>query len=345
MRHRDQTDDRPPLEAVLVIVPARDEQDTVADCLDGLDRAAAAVDGQGLPVVVCVVQHRCTDATAARVAGFVEAALSRGRAGWAVTRSEAETLGEARAAGVRRAAGHPVLVGLDPATVWVACTDADSRVPSSWLADQRDLADRGLDLVLGTVTPTEDGSAAVRFWREHPPVGAHRGLHAASLGMRLSAYHRAGGFPTVDVGEDAQLVHAIRHGPALPWTSTHLAPVLTSSRREGRRRRGRQQHGLATFLRRLDTALDGAPPALQGHLREHILRLAEDRGTGRTLCPSEAAGAVEPARRQELTHLARAVACRLADEGLVEITQRGVVVDGRRAAGPVRVRLVAPHPG
>lgn len=345
MRPRDQTDDRPALGAILVIVPARDEQDEVVDCLSGLERAAAAVGAEGLPVVVCVVQHRCTDATADRVAGFVQAAEDRGSAGWVVTDSDAETLGEARADGVRSTVAHPVLAVLDPATVWVACTDADSRVPSTWLSVQRDLADRGLDLVLGTVEPANDGSAAVGFWRAHPPVEGHRGLHAASLGARLSAYQRAGGFPAVDVGEDAQLVHAIRHGAGLPWTSTHLIPVLTSSRRDGRRRRGRQQHGLAIFLRRLDMALDGASPALQGHLREEVLRIAEQRRADKTLCPSEAAGAVDPARRQELTHLARAVACTLADEGLVEITQQGVVVDGRRAAGPVRVRLVPPHPG
>jgi hypothetical protein len=38
------------------------------------------------------------------------------------------------------------------------------------------------------------------------------------------------------------------------------------------------------------------------------------------------------------------VACTLADEGLVEITQRGVVVDGRTTPGPVRIRLVEQDP-
>ncbi|QFG67931.1 DUF3253 domain-containing protein [Ornithinimicrobium pratense] len=347
MRPRDETADRPALEGVLVVVPARDEQDVVGDCLSGLDEAAAVVSAEGLPVVVCVVRHRCTDGTGDLVDGFVEGAEARASTGWVVADSDAETLGEARAEGVLSALVHPVLGSLDPATVWVACTDADSRVPSTWLAVQRELADSGLDLVLGAVEPVDDGSAAVGFWRAHHSVEGHRGLHAASLGTRLSAYHQAGGFPATDVGEDAQLVHAIRHGAGLPWTSTHLAPVVTSSRRCGRRWRGRQQHGLATFLHRLDTALGtfGGSPELQGRLREEVLRLAKGRGAEKTLCPSEAAGAVDPSRRQELTHLARAVACTLADEGLVEVTQQGVVVDGRRAVGPVRVRLVPPPPG
>ena len=84
---------------------------------------------------------------------------------------------------------------------------------------------------------------------------------------------------------------------------------------------------------------EGGDEELEERLRVEILRLAEQRGPGKTLCPSEAAGAVDPARRQALTHVARAVACTLADEGTVVITQKGVTVDGRTAPGPVRVGL------
>jgi hypothetical protein len=82
---------------------------------------------------------------------------------------------------------------------------------------------------------------------------------------------------------------------------------------------------------------------LEERLRGEILRLAHERGPAKTLCPSEAAGAVDPARRQALTQVARAVACTLADEGTVVITQKGVVVDGRTAPGPVRVGLPPPE--
>lgn len=80
-------------------------------------------------------------------------------------------------------------------------------------------------------------------------------------------------------------------------------------------------------------------PGLEAALREQVLRLAHERGPTKTLCPSEAAGAVDPDRRRELTRVAREVACTLADEGIVVVTQGGVVVDGRTATGPVRVRL------
>lgn len=86
----------------------------------------------------------------------------------------------------------------------------------------------------------------------------------------------------------------------------------------------------------------GATEELEERLRTEILRLAQERGPAKTLCPSEAAGAVDPTRRRALTHVARAVACTLADEGVVVVTQKGVPVDGRTTPGPVRVGL-PPH--
>lgn len=86
----------------------------------------------------------------------------------------------------------------------------------------------------------------------------------------------------------------------------------------------------------------GNPGRLQDDLRVALLELAHRRGPGKSLCPSEAAAVVDAGRRRELTRVARAVACQLADEGLLEVTQRGRVVDGRTAPGPVRVRLRVP---
>lgn len=332
MRTRDETELRPPSAAALVVVPARDEEDEIGDCLAGVAEAAASVD---LPVVVSVVLHRCTDSTADRVAD-VARALADVR--WVVVASDADTLGGARADGVRAGRSHASIASLDPATVWLASTDADSRVPHTWLGAQRDLADRGLDLVLGTVEPREDGTESSRLWHAHHHLReGHLGIHGANLGVRLSAYDAAGGFPALDDGEDVRLVHALRAGRhPVPWTSTDTTRVVTSSRRHGRAGRG-----FAQFMRRLDDAVAtfGPTEELEQRLRAELLRLAHERGTDRTLCPSEAAGAVDPDRRQALTHVARAVACTLADEGVVVITQRGVPVDGRTTPGPVRVRL------
>lgn len=331
MLPRDLTADRPALAGVLVVVPARDEEEEIAGCLRSVATAAGRVDR---PVVVAVVLHRCTDRTAEEVA---DVARAHPGVHWVTVESDAGSLGGARGDGVAAGRAHDAVARLSPATLWLASTDADSRVLDGWLTEQRTLADRGLDLVLGTVEPRDDGSEAATLWHaQHHLTEGHLGIHGANLGVRLSAYDAAGGFPALDDGEDVQLTHAVRDVAGAPWTSTDRTRVLTSSRRQGRAGRG-----FAGFLRRLDDAVAtfGATSELQDRLRTQLLRLAQERGQDKTLCPSEAAGAVDPERRRELTPVARAVASTLADEGLLVITQKGLPVDGRTAVGPVRVGL------
>ena len=76
-------------------------------------------------------------------------------------------------------------------------------------------------------------------------------------------------------------------------------------------------------------------------LEQAIDALLDDRRPGATICPSEAARAVDPEGWRELMPAARAAAGRLAAAGQVEVTQRGEVVDVATARGPVRVRRVA----
>ena len=66
--------------------------------------------------------------------------------------------------------------------------------------------------------------------------------------------------------------------------------------------------------------------------------LLDERRAGTTICPSEAARAVDPEGWRELMPAARAAAGRLAMGGEIEVTQRGEVVDVATARGPVRIR-------
>lgn len=70
-----------------------------------------------------------------------------------------------------------------------------------------------------------------------------------------------------------------------------------------------------------------------------ILELLSQRDAGKTICPSEAARAVfgDDAFRPHMDEV-RAVAFEMADRGAIEVTQRGAVVDGRAARGPIRLR-------
>ena len=68
-----------------------------------------------------------------------------------------------------------------------------------------------------------------------------------------------------------------------------------------------------------------------------IRTLLRHREPDRTICPSDAARVVGGAGFRRLMPLARAVAAELADEGTVEVRQRGAPVDLRTAKGPVRL--------
>jgi hypothetical protein len=74
-------------------------------------------------------------------------------------------------------------------------------------------------------------------------------------------------------------------------------------------------------------------------LREAILTLARERGPAKSICPSDAARAVDGENWRDLMDQARDVARELAKAGDVEITQGGDVVDpDATSRGPSRIR-------
>ncbi|WP_026532604.1 DUF3253 domain-containing protein [Arthrobacter sp. H41] len=76
-------------------------------------------------------------------------------------------------------------------------------------------------------------------------------------------------------------------------------------------------------------------------LRAEILRIAEQRGADKTLCPSDAARSIGGAAWRGLMPEARRLAFALSGEGLVDVTQHGEkVAVGVR--GPIRIRWIAP---
>jgi hypothetical protein len=60
-----------------------------------------------------------------------------------------------------------------------------------------------------------------------------------------------------------------------------------------------------------------------------------------TICPSEVARALWPEGWRGRMGEVREAAFALADRGELEVTQRGEVVDGRAARGPIRLRRPA----
>lgn len=77
-------------------------------------------------------------------------------------------------------------------------------------------------------------------------------------------------------------------------------------------------------------------------IRATILHLLKQRGEGKTICPSEVARAIAGDTRSEWEpwmEPIRNVAAGMADEGRLQITQRGHPVNAATAKGPIRLRL------
>jgi hypothetical protein len=78
-------------------------------------------------------------------------------------------------------------------------------------------------------------------------------------------------------------------------------------------------------------------------IKAQILRLLEERGAGKTICPSEVARAVARSNTREawepLMGPVREAAFAMADGGVIAVIQKGKVLDGRTAKGPLRLRL------
>lgn len=79
---------------------------------------------------------------------------------------------------------------------------------------------------------------------------------------------------------------------------------------------------------------------LDAALETAILELLKQRGAGKTICPSEAARRVAPEDWEPLMERTRAAARRLETAGEIVITKGGVVVEGSRTKGAIRLRKV-----
>ncbi|MFB9235497.1 glycosyltransferase [Plantactinospora siamensis] len=210
---------------VAVVVPAHDEEELLPGCLAALSVAAAAL--PDVPVEIVVVLDACTDGTAAICAAAGVRAVTL----------------RARNVGVARAAGAAAAIGDDPAGLWLATTDADSRVPADWLVHQARLAAAGADLVAGTVRVADwaPWPAELKLAYEAGYAAGDRHVHGANLGISAVAYRRVGGFPALALAEDRELVR-IATEAGLRVVYSVDTPTLTSARGTARAAGGFSAH-------------------------------------------------------------------------------------------------------
>lgn len=222
---------------VAILIPARDEEELLPRCL----RSVLIAAGQ-LPDCVrsniIVVSDSSTDRTS-----HIATALL-GRRG-AVVNVQAGNVGNAR----RLAADYALGSRQGRLKrVWLANTDADCIIPSSWLCDQLRLADDGVEAIAGTVRVDgfeEHGPEVAERFRSSYAIGSdgtHPHVHGANLGVRADAYLRAGGWSDLVTAEDHDLWGRLRRQSSR-MASTASIQVTTSGRRVGR-----APHGFAGAL-------------------------------------------------------------------------------------------------
>lgn len=78
-------------------------------------------------------------------------------------------------------------------------------------------------------------------------------------------------------------------------------------------------------------------------LRAQVMVLVEERGEGKTICPSEVARAVRPDDWRPLMKKVRQAAIRLADEGQISIYRKGKPIPTDQVRGVIRLGLPAPQ--
>jgi glycosyltransferase involved in cell wall biosynthesis len=213
---------------ISVLIPARDEEELLPRCLRSVLEARAALPaGTSCDVIVAV--DRSMD-------GSFDIARKMLRGVGTAIRSGAGVVGVARAMAAKEALSRRPL---RTSRTWLANTDADCRVPRTWLKDQLEIADSGVEAVAGIidVDSFEEHEAHVpqRFLSTYLlyPDGTHPHVHGANLGVRADAYVRAGGWADLRTAEDHDLWARLRASGARTISPSHLR-VTTSGRRVGR---------------------------------------------------------------------------------------------------------------
>jgi len=213
---------------ISVLIPARDEEDLLPRCLESVLEARASVLRMASCDVVVAVDNS-KDGTY----GIARKIL--GNAG-GVIRCKAGRVGFARAAAAKTALRRGKQ---NPSRVWLANTDADCCVPPTWLTDQLQLAQAGVEAIAGIVDVDsfdEHGPHVRERFRSTyvlNPDGTHPHIHGANLGVRADVYLRAGGWANLGTAEDHDLWGRLAVAGAQKLSTSRLK-VLTSGRRCGR---------------------------------------------------------------------------------------------------------------
>jgi len=254
--------DLPPPAARLracVVVPARDEEELVERCLEGVGAQAGVAPGD---FEMILVLDACSDRTEERARAV---AAARPEPSLHLTEGPGGGSGPARRIGMDLACERLLAVGRPDGLI--ACTDADSVVAPSWLAAQLAAVTGGARAIGGRVEIRREdarrlGRRVLRL-RAEQAAARHRALLAgagaragspehwqfsgASMALTAETYVQIGGIePSAALEDEALERSLVRHG--VPIARLSSVRVVTSGRTYGRAARG-LAHDLARAKR------------------------------------------------------------------------------------------------
>ncbi|HEX3020148.1 MAG TPA: polysaccharide deacetylase family protein, partial [Chitinispirillaceae bacterium] len=187
---------------VTIVVPAYNEESSLATCIASLKKQ----DYTG-PLEIVIIDNASTDCTA----------------------QIAESMGVRVIYEPRKGYNYAVKRGFDEAgSEIIACTDADSVVPSNWISK---LVSKFIDdkvVACGGVFCFADGSPWIRALGILGKLNYH--IAGANMAVRKSSYHQVGGFSLdVNLGADVDLGQRLRKTGKVVIDRSIV--VATSSRR------------------------------------------------------------------------------------------------------------------
>jgi glycosyltransferase involved in cell wall biosynthesis len=220
--------------ALGVVLPVHNEEDLLDAALNSLQDTFTLIRGWRIDHQLVIVLDSCTDTSAQ----IVEQWYHR-RRGESNSPEVTVVTSESHNVGFARALGCATLLDtwhrLDPATIWIATTDADSRVPKEWLKAQVLQHELGVNLWCGRVSVSDWSSrlegTSEQWQREYEEEADP--IHGTSLGCNAEIYLASGGFRPIESSEDRDLCRRLQAlGAVVHFDSS--VPVVTSARRDAR---------------------------------------------------------------------------------------------------------------
>ncbi len=313
----------------IVVIPARDEEARIADCLRALAEQTIGADAFATILVLDACADQ-TEAVARRAAADLGLALT-------TLEGPGRGPGAARRVGMDAACARLLADGRPDGLI--ACTDADSRPAPDWLERQLQHVAAGAGAVAGLIELDESEAAALpgdvlarrerdaavrlEHVRRVDPDADHHHFAGASLGVTAATYRRVGGLEPLATQEDAAF--ALR-------LAEHRVPVLRAADvrvRTSARATGRAAEGLSVDLA-VSSWFEGRRyTAEQFGLAE--LRAAKAERSITVIIPTkECAATIDAVVRETVGPL--------ADEGLVDEL---VIVDAGSRDGTAELAAAA----